>query len=188
MNRLKLVYVLPFAQVVLAATSMQLARHSHPPLVGDIYWHPTLELVCAGLNAPVDQLSRILYSILGSWVGVFSGNLIYLVLVASLWYAIGRKIDSYRFPRTSNQKRSPTVGILTNILVAIYGLYLLVFIALHNVIFTNPRNGNMGSSNGLGDLIRQALWLLWSIGLIVIPAATLASMLRPKSRSSAAPD
>jgi hypothetical protein len=188
LTRLKLAHVLPPAQVILAGTSMLLARHSHPPLSGDIYWHPTFELVCAGLNAPVDQLSIILYSLLGPWVGVFSGDLIYLVLVASLWYSVGRKIDSYRFPRTSNQKGAPIAGTLTNIIVAIYGLYLLVFISLHNVIFTDPKNGNMGSSNGLGDLIRQTLWFLWSVGLIVVPTATLASALRPKPHSSATQD
>jgi hypothetical protein len=184
--RIKLAYVLPPVQVSLAAISMQLVRHSHPPLAGDIYWHPTFELVSAGLNAPADQLSIMLYVLLGSWVGVFSGYLIYLVLVAGLWYAVGRRVDSYRFHETSTQKGTPIVRILTNLLAAVYGLYLLVFISLHNVIFTNPINGNMGSSNGLGDLIRQSLWLLWSLCLIVIPTATIASALRPKPLKSAA--
>jgi|ERR1700722_12715937 len=180
LSRIKLAYVLPPTQVGIAAISMELALHSQPPLAGDIYWHPTFELVCAGLNAPADQLSTMLYALGGFRVGVFSGYLIYLVLVAGLWYAVGRRIDSYRFHETSTQKGTLIVRILTNLLAAVYGLYLLVFISLHNAIFTNPINGNMGSSNGLGDLIRQTLWLLWSLALIVFPTATLASALRPK--------
>lgn len=111
------------------------------------------------------------------------GDLIYIVLVAILWYFVGKKIDSYRLSGISGQERPSIGGILKNLFVVLYGIYLLLVICLHNVIFTAPKNGNMGSSNPLGDVIRQTLWLLWCLALILIPSITLASAFRRGGRT-----
>jgi len=180
MPRVRLAWILPPVQVALAETAMQLGRHAHPPVRGDIYWYPTVELIYYGLNTPADRLSIILFGLLPSWGGVISGDLIYVLLAAALGYLVARKIDSYRFSKVCAQDEISSSRIVWNLLAALYGLYLLLFLCLHNVIFTNPRNGTGGGSNFYGDLMRQGLWLLWSLVLIVVPSVTMVFSLRRK--------
>jgi hypothetical protein len=161
---------------------MQAARHLRPLVHGDIYWHSTFELVCLGLNAPVEKPAILIYSLLGSWAGVFSSDLIYVVLTAMLWYVVGSKLDSYRYPKAGEQEGFSVGRVLRNILGVLYGLYLLLFICFHNVIFTNPPNGTGGSSNHHGDLIRQSLWFMWSLVFILIPGRTLVGAISSKLR------
>lgn len=181
MTRLRLAWILPVAQVALAQTAWQLSLHPHPRVKGDIYWRSTLDLFCAGLNTPADYVNFVLNELSGWRGGGLLGDLIYITLVAILWYFIGKKIDSYRFSGVSRQERTSIGGILTNLLSVLYGLYFLLVICLHNVIFTNPKNGNMGSSNFVGDIISQTLWLLWCLALILIPSITLVSALHRRS-------
>ncbi len=101
-----------------------------------------------------------------------------MVLTAFLWYLVGKKIDSYRQPKVDAQEGIPVGRVVGNSLSILYGIYLLLAISFHNVIFTNPRDGNGGSSNCYADLIRQILWLLWSLILIFIPGMTIARSLR----------
>ena len=77
--------------------------------------------------------------------------------------------------------------VFGNSLSILYGLYLFISISLHNVIFTNPANGNGGSSNYFGDVIRQTLWFLWSLILILIPGMTVALSLRRRHPASLDP-
>ena len=154
---------------------------------GDVYWHSTFELICLGLNTPVERAAILIYSLSGSWIGVFSGDLLYMVLTAMLWYLVGKKIDSYRHTEVYGQEGISVGGVLGNSLGILYGLYLLLFISLHNVVFTNPRDGNGGSPDYYADLIRQILWFLWSLILIFIPGMTIARSLRRRRPASLGP-
>ena len=87
---------------------MLLARHSHLPVRGDIYWHPTLELVYTGLNAPADRLSMILYGFLGVRINLLWGNLLYIALAATLGYIVRRTLNSYRFRNAGPQPELST--------------------------------------------------------------------------------
>jgi hypothetical protein len=187
MSRIKLSWVLPPLMVALAEGSFWVARHPHPPMRGDPYWHSTFELICLGLNTPVDRAAIIIYGLSVSWIGVFSGDLIYMVLTALLWYLVGKKIDSYRQPKVDAQEGISVGRVLGNSLSILYGLYLLLAISFHNVIFTNPRDGNGGSSDYYADLIRQVLWFLRSLILIFIPGITIARSLRHQRLASLDP-
>jgi hypothetical protein len=112
MPRIRLAWVLPLVLVLLTEGSFWAARHTHPPVRGDIYSHSTFELICLGLNAPVETAAILIFSLLGSWVGVFSGDLIYMVLTAMLWYLVGKKLDSCRYPKRMHKKGSPSAKCL----------------------------------------------------------------------------
>ena len=186
MSRIKLAWALPPVMVALAEASFWVARHPHGPMRGDPYWHSTFELICLGLNTPVERAAILIYGLSLSWIGVFSGDLIYMVLTAMLWYLVGKKIDSYRNPKVDVQERISVGRVLGNSLSILYGLYLLLAISFHNVIFMNPRDDNGASSDYYADLIRQILWFLWSLILIFIPGMTIARSLR--RRLPASPD
>ena len=188
--------VLPTVHFVLAATLLQWGYlHPHPKWWKgvDSIWVPTARLVCLGISAPAHRLSWILDGILfGSRAipkvfGFYSEDLLFLVGVSVLWFLIGKEIDSQRFPSEHPQTKLRTGKILRNILVALYGLDLLVVICLHNVVFTNPRNGTGGDGNFTGDLIFQLLWFIWAIVLIVVPSWKLfkAARRKPMSESPA---
>jgi hypothetical protein len=177
--RIKLAYALPLGQVSLATVLLLVARGSQPAMQVDTVWTPTAELLFAGLNTPAERLALILLEILPWPAGVLSADLLCLVLVAALWYLVGREIDTIRFRTEGGMPRATsTARILGNLLAALYGVYLLIVICLHNIIFTNPANGNLGTANALGDLLRQSLWFLWSIVMILIPANTLRLAIR----------
>jgi hypothetical protein len=182
MPRITLAWVLPVVMVGLAQGSIWAARHPHPR--GDVYWHSNFEMIFLGINAPVETAAILSYRLLGSWVGVFSGDVIYMALTAMLWYVVGRKLDSWGHTKTDGQGVFTVGKVFGNSLSILYGLYLLISISLHNVIFTNPANGNGGSSNYLGDVIRQTLWFLWSLLLILIPGMTVALSLRRRHPAS----
>jgi len=187
MPRIRLAWVLPLVMVVLTEGSIWAARHPHPPMRGDPYWHSTFELICIGINTPVERAAILIYGLSGSWIGVFSGDLIYLALTIMLWYFVGKKIDSYRHPKADAQVGVSVGRVLGNSLSILYGLYLLLAISFHNMIFTNPQNGNGASSDYYADLIRQILWFLWSLILILIPGITVALSLRRRRPASLDP-
>ena len=180
MTRIRLAWILPLVQVALAEASWQLDVHRilHPRVRGDIYWRSTFDLFCAGLNSPADYMYQILNNLLGSSGGTVSGNLMYMSLVAILWYLVGRKVDMYRFSGVGGQEKMSTGRLLTNLLAGLYGMGLFLMICYHNMIFTNPRSGSMQTSNFIGDILHQSLWLLWSLLLILVPSITLASAFR----------
>jgi hypothetical protein len=187
LSRIKLAYALPAAQVSLAVGLLLIARHSHPPVQVDTIWESTAELLCTGLNTPADRLALILLEVLPWPAGMFWGDLLFLVLVAALWYLIGKEIDLL-WNRIDGIERQISPGrILGNLLAALFGVYLLLIICFHNMFFTDPRNGSLQTANGLGDLLRQSLWFLWSLILILIPCFTLIRALRrgPPGRGSA---
>jgi hypothetical protein len=123
----KLARTLPPVLMALSEISLQLQRHPHPSVHGDIYWRSTLDLVCAGLSAPADQLRVLIYALSSYRMGVFSGDVVYLALVGILWYAVGKKIDSWRLHDSGAHRKPSPVGIFGNLLAALYGLYLLLF-------------------------------------------------------------
>lgn len=173
MNRVKLAWILPLVFIVLVEISLQAGRHPHQPVRGDIYWRSTFDLACAGLNAPADQMSVMIYALSSYQMGALLADLVYVTLVAVLWYLVGKKIDSWRSPEPGALQKRSAVRIIGSLLMVLYGLYMLLFLAFHNVLFTAPRNGNGGSSNFVGDLIHQSLWLLWSFILLIAPSLGL---------------
>jgi hypothetical protein len=93
MPRTRLAWILPLVQLALVIISNYIAHHSRHLSGGDVYWHPTFELFYLGLNAPVEQLAKIIYQLSTSCVGILSGDLIYLTLTAVFWSVFsGRKM------------------------------------------------------------------------------------------------
>jgi hypothetical protein len=182
MRRMRLAWILPPILAGLNVLAIWDARHPHPPVHGDIYWHSTFELFFIGLNAPAMQMTVILYWIFDGYVGLFGGDLISVSLVALLWYLAGRKIDSYRFAERRADATISVGGKLRLWLTALYGLYLLIFLCLDNLVFSVPYFGSSGgSSNFVGEILRQSLWLVWSLVLLLVP---VREIVRSRRRSA----
>jgi hypothetical protein len=157
--------------------------HSHRPVRADVYWTPTLDLFCKGWNAPADHMNFILDALEGVRGGVALGNIQYMLLVAALWYLVARKICRFQSAKARQPDDSSVTKISIELLVMLYGIYMLLVILLHNMVFT-PTHFNAGiTSNFVGDILRQSLFFLWSLALIVVPAATLFTAVRTKKYS-----
>jgi hypothetical protein len=175
---MKLSRVLPLTNIAIAELLLQWGRHSRAPVVLDTMWVPTPTLLCYGINAPAFRISGMLDQIFSSWGNdvlskiANSTDILFLIALTIFWYLVGRRIDYL----SSTPEAIAGVRIsrlVWKLLVLLYGLNLLIVICLHNVLFTNPKNGTGGDNNFLGDLIFQGLWLTWSLILIVVPARDL---------------
>jgi hypothetical protein len=182
-NCARLLWVLPLAQVAFAEFCWYMDAHSHRPVRADVYWVPTLDLFCKGWNAPAYHMNFILDALEDFRGGVALGNIQYMLLVAALWYLVARKICRFQAARAQRPDDSSVTKISIESLVMLYGIYMLLVILLHNMVFT-PTHFNAGiTSNFVGDILRQSLFFLWSLALIVVPAATLFTAVRKKKYS-----
>lgn len=190
---IKLSRVLPPISGVLAVILLQWGRHSTSPVVLDTVWVPTPTLLCYGLNAPAFRISGMVEKLLSSLPNDLfskvphSGDALFVIIVAILWYLVGRRIDYFRSSRTAAESVHGR-KIAWKLLVLLYGLNLLIVICLHNVLFTSPRNGTGGDNNFLGDLIFQGLWFIWSLILIIVPGRDLFRAIRRTKHDVLAPD
>jgi hypothetical protein len=190
---IKLSRVLPPVSVALAVALLQWGRHSRPPVVFDTIWVPTPTLLCYGINAPAFRISGILNQVFSSLRNDFfskianSSDILFVIVVAMFWYLVGKRIDDSRSAPTAVEAvhRRKTAWKL---LVLLYGLNLLIIICLHNVLFTNPRNGSASDNNFLGDVIFQGLWFIWSLILIIIPGRDLLSAIQRRRDARFLPD
>src|SRR5690348_6411996 len=135
MASVKFARLLPPVQVAIAETLFWMARHSHPPVRGDVYWHSTTELLALGLNTPAERLAEIVFQLGASFIGELSGELILLLFIAALWYLVGRRIDSSRIEGRVHRGLSNRTKVGTW-LALLYGLYLFTFLCF-NHLFTN---------------------------------------------------
>jgi len=105
MHKLRLAAVLPIVQFVVAVLLLQWGYRIHIPM-----YLPTADLVCQGLNAPA-LLSRFpLYAVQewepeSAWVsrpmlGLYGGDVFFLVGVIVVWFLVGRALDRRRAART----------------------------------------------------------------------------------------
>jgi hypothetical protein len=190
----KMSILLPVAQLTLAITLLVWARHQpvHMGTPDDAYYTPTVELLCYGINAPVAHLSWRIDQVLSDMVGrmqwrvagFYSNVWFFLMGVVVLWYLVGKKIDGLRSLFSKTREGKPLWRILWNLFAALLGINLFIVLCLHNVVFTDPRNGTGGGSNFLGSLIEQILWLIWSFVLIVVPAKTLVAVVRKRNSNA----
>lgn len=138
------------------------------------FWRPTSDLVCYGINAPAFRLVPAFYSLaLGKFIpriaGFYAQDLFLLAGVIVLWYLVGKKIDTTRRPELPRREKPATLEIIWNILVALYGIILLLTMDIHDV-----------DSNSMGNLIERILWFVWALALIFLPTQKLLAMLRRK--------
>jgi len=183
MRSVRLTLVLPVLLVLVTEIAIQIGQHSQPPVRGDIYWTSTPELTVAGLNAPAELVSIASFKLLGGSIGHASGHIIYLLFVAGLWVSIGWYFDNHGSP--NNNRWLPWwVRTTSKAFLILLGVYGLIIIMLHNVVFTSPANVTGGGSNFTGDVVRQALTLAWSLLLMIIPLWSLAR--RKNAQRSAA--
>ena len=190
---IKLSRVLPLANLILAVALLHWGRHSRAPVALDTVWVPTPTLLCYGINAPAFRISRMLDQLLSylrsdllSKIGD-STDILFLIVLATFWYLVGKRADYFR---SAHGDRGTVHGstLVWRLIVLLYGLNLLIVICLHNVLFTNPKNGTGGDNNFLGDLIFQGLWLIWSLILITIPVYDLLTDIRRRRDSQFIPE
>ncbi|MGC1449845.1 MAG: hypothetical protein WA830_07405 [Candidatus Sulfotelmatobacter sp.] len=101
--------------------------------------------------------------------GFYAQDLFLLAGVIVLWYLVGKKIDTTRRPELPRREKPATLEIIWNILVALYGIILLLTMDIHDV-----------DSNSMGNLIERILWFVWALALIFLPTQKLLAMLRRK--------
>jgi hypothetical protein len=172
-QKTRLLWVLPAAQVAFAELTWHLNPYLRSPVKGDWYWRPTLDLFCAGLNAPADWMNLIVNRLEHFRGGTFFGQVQYMLLVAILWYLVAWEIDKFGLRRRGQRTKLSAWEFLTKLFLVLYGLDMLLVIGLHNIVFTPPHFGNGQTSNFIGDVLHQGLWLVWSLALIGVPVAAL---------------
>jgi hypothetical protein len=176
--------ILPVFQFSLAVVLLKWGEyHPHPtwfiPGLHGVFWLPTSNLVCYGINAPAYRFVPILNALffdnrfVRPIAGFYPQDLLLLVGVVVLWYLVGREIDARRCPQESSLASSPTGKIVRNLLVALCGVILLATINLHDT-----------DNNTTGDLIARILWFIWALVLIFLPAQKFFDMLRRKDMNS----
>src|SRR6266550_24120 len=174
MRRIKLAWLLPLAQLVLAIILLSWARHCpHPPVRIDSPWAPTAERLVEGINLPAARIVEMALDVFpwtstdGPGIGRFHFvDWMFICGVVGLWYLVGRKLDNYQIPKPNTKRGQPVRTALWDVLLALYGLYLLIPLSLQNVVFTNPKHGTGGDANFVGSFLYQSLWFIWTLFLV----------------------
>jgi hypothetical protein len=175
--------ILPVIQVILAMVLLKWGEyHPHPrwwrPGMYE-FWRPTSDLVCYGINAPAFRLVPALYALaFGKFIppiaGFYPQDLFLLAGIIVVWHLVGKKIDTWRLPQEPWREKRAVLKIIWNLLVAFYGIILLVTMDLYDV-----------DSNSMGNLIERILWFVWALALIFVPTQKLLAMLRRKPSNQA---
>lgn len=176
MSTIRMSRILPAIQVFLAVVLLKWGEyHPHPtwwrPGMFE-FWRPTSDLVCYGINAPALRLVPALYSLaFGKFIppiaGFYPQDLFLLAGVIVVWHLVGKKIDAWRRPQELRRENPASLKTIWNLLVAFYGIILLVTMDFHGV-----------DSNSMGNLIERILWFVWALALIFLPTQKLLAMLR----------
>jgi hypothetical protein len=171
MQKLRLAFILPCAQLAIAAMLLQ---HSYRVRIPG--YTPTSRLVCMGLNAPA-LLFRILDPAQFDWspdwiprslLGFYINDFCFLTGVILVWYLVGRVLDQgYMSPPF---KSSGVAGALVGyVLLLTAGIVLL----LSGVeIFQRPQYNNPNY------ILMVLLMWLWSALLGAVACAGLIKRLR----------
>jgi hypothetical protein len=149
-RKLRLAFLLPIAQVVVAYVLMERS--------GDV---PACWPICRGLNAPALVLSSLNPNGLGlSWQWLPEsfdlGRVLFLFGVAIVWFLVGLTIDRRGMPSMLQRTHLAIAVTLDALLLALGGL--LLFGAVHD--FDHSANASV--------LLGWFLMLLWSLALIFI--------------------
>jgi hypothetical protein len=191
-RKLRLSLVLPIVQVAITAILLVWASQVDWILIGDGFRAPPrflrlqlfiidMSLIWRGANAPTFPFCAVGGNP-GRWpIGQVVGGLLYLIAVAILWHLVGRFLD--RFRGVEIFKRRPTTAFnrIAMALVLAWGLFLLGLSVLsiqHMLRFipTASRLDNILFQLRFRpeDLIIDVLFVLWSLALVILPAARLA--------------
>jgi hypothetical protein len=195
LSKLKFALALPIMQFLLALTAVlwyfELPER-HP--ASALLFRPAVSSFYHGMNAPAWIISVLISEairslILGSvpsrpdWsslsvYGIPVAETLFLVLVAVLWFLVGRAIDQRRLAGARSGKTT-WVGVILNTILLLLGVVLMV-----------------GAANGIGDLRSPAqllgtrpfiyfsipaeiLLIAWSVLLILLPGKKLVCAFRP---------
>lgn len=145
--------ILPLFQTCLAVLLLKCGEyHPHsawfvPGLYG-VFWLPTSNLVCYGINAPayrfVPALNALFFGsrFVRPILGLYPEDLLLLAGTLVLWYLVGRELDAWKRPQERSLTNSPTGRILWGLIVAVCGIILLVTVNFHDT-----------DNNTTGDLL-----------------------------------
>jgi hypothetical protein len=172
MQKLRLAWVLPITQVVVAAILLQWGN----PHVS--MYVPTARLICWGVTAPA-MLFRGLGLLLGSWEstfpwmtrsvgGFYTDDLFFLAGVVVVWCSVGRGLDQRRTRQTTGERGTVTALTAYTLQLVLWGLlFILGLDYLRNPPFNNP------------DYPVVAIPILaWSVGLIFLSGRRLVRAIR----------
>ena len=131
------------------------------------------ERLVEGINLPAARIVEMALDVFpwtstdGPGIGRFHFvDWMFICGVVGLWYLVGKKLDNYQIPKPNTKRGQLVRTALSDVLLALYGLYLLIPLSLHNVVFTNPKNGTGGDANFVGSFLYQSLWFIWSLLLV----------------------
>jgi hypothetical protein len=175
----KLKLCLPTVQFVVAVAMLSWGHRVGAPRRFDTLYVPTVSLLSFGINAPATLLAfiaellpiRRIDRAPASVFGFGIAELSFLVGVIILWYLIGRVLDRRGRPGGVSQGEATVWVVSVQLLVMMWGACIF-FEALES--FRHPGQYN----NPIGNLAEGLLFLLWSLSLIVFPAAKLVNATR----------
>jgi hypothetical protein len=168
-RKLRLAWVLPIIQVLVASILMEWSKRAHGPRRVE-YYVPTSWLICRGLNAPA-LLFRFLNPRM--WVPTWDwvprsvldfdvDRVFFVVGVAVVWYLVGRGLDQRGISKTAGRHGVATAFIVYPLLLVL-GV-LLLYGGLRDLMNPITPYAPVGAS----------LMLIWSAVLILLSGRGLA--------------
>jgi hypothetical protein len=181
MWKLRLGFVLPVVQIVIAVILLQLDYRTAAPYGSDSYV-PAVRWICRGLNAPAltfRMLHPYFWGVTWDWVpryilGFVADDFLLLVGVAVVWYFVGRAVDK----RRSGEVRENQLVIRlakSAFLLALGGTLALAGL----------REWSQSAILWLvapGRLVGALLILIWAASLITISCIGIVRVVRQKAR------
>jgi hypothetical protein len=174
--RLRLAFILPLLQFLLALSLLHWGSRIEVEVWRrmryDTLYLSTPTLICTGINAPARLLARM--SFLFERVdqppptlfGLGLDTVFFFTGIFALWFLVGHMLDKRRLPHGSRPVWSVARFLLAGVPLSIMGaLFLLASIS-----------GFMAGwrfNNKTGNLFQSALFLLWSLVLLGVPATNL---------------
>jgi len=185
MPKLKSTLFLPLCQFVLSITLFTWGHNVRYPVRLDTIYLPTVTLICYGINAPI-LLIRPLISLLTSIqighgprsiLGFALDEILFLVAVLGLWSLVARWFQTVRDQNEDRSSRTVFGSRVWNIVVAMFGAFLLVagiLLLLPPDRFNNP----------LGTKVEAILIIAWASALLFVAGRSLLSPWRRKRLAS----
>jgi len=198
MRKLRFAVVLPILQVVVTTVLLVWTNRALSVVYPNPWRFPRREAYIAtcvimvntilhGINAPALLLKGFARALptqgLSIW-GIGVGDVFYLAGIAVLWYLVGRTLDRRTFPKEPSNFRMTTGRAWFNLLLATWGVLLLVvsFFSLHDL--TQATGVNIHTFYLNWNVWAIALAVVWSLILFIFPGLKLARWIRGKHVST----
>jgi len=177
MPKLTATFLLPLAQILLAATLLAWGHSARDPMRLDTMYVPTATLVCYGINAPIMLVRPIIGLVTRtpaghapiSILGFGLDEIVFLIAVVPLWYFAARQFAEFRERKMGRPRARNAVTSLWPVINMVVGasLFLLGIASMRTLGRWNNPTGNMAES---------ALFILWAFVLLFLAGSGLIGL------------